>query len=469
MNKTNIVFILTDDQGCWTLGCGGNPDIRTPNLDKLAARGMRFDNFFCASPVCSPARATLLTGEIPSKHGVIDWLHNKNENAYMEGRAIYPELLYQNGYKCSLSGKWHLGSAYKKPECFDNWFAIPGGSSQYYDAKLIKNGVEGRYGGYLTDVITDDAIGFIKKQASDGFPFYAAVHYNAPHRPWSGSHPRDIYDSYAGCKFDSCPDECDHPWLNWNGGERDEISREENIRWYYTAITAVDAAVGRIIKALEESGVRENTLVVFTSDNGFNCGHHGIWGKGNGTFPLNMFDTSVKVPAIFSQPGRIPQGAVNSELASQYDMYPTLLEYLDIDYARDDKKPGRSFVPLLEGGESEGSGRVVVYDEYGPVRMIRSKTHKYIHRYPYGPHEFYDLTNDPDEKINLIENTEIREIICGLKSDLENWFVRYADPLRDGRQFAVTGGGQIDSVDVMLSGKNPFDDKCKIIGAGLAK
>ena len=464
----NVVFILTDDQGYWTLGCGGNPDVITPNLDKLAREGMRFDNFFCASPVCSPARATLLTGDIPSKHGIIDWLYGRDENEHLKGQTIYPEILADNGYKCSLSGKWHVGTVHRPPKAFENWFAIKYGSSVYYDAPMVKNGEEVQTKGYLTDLITDDAIGFIRQQVSDDKPFYASVHYNAPHRPWGDSHPREIYDMYEGCEFTSCPIEEPHPWLK-RIGERDNTPREENIRWYYAAITAMDMAVGRLMDTLDELGVRDNTLVVFTSDNGFNCGHHGIWGKGNGTFPQNLYDTSVKVPAIFSHPGRIPGGVVRDDMVSQYDFFPTLMDYLSIEYAPGTARPGQSFAPLLIGEETQGFDRVVVYDEYGPVRMIRSKDYKYIHRYPYGPHEFYDLRHDPDEKQNLIGEAHIKETLHSLRADMESWFLKYADPKKDARQFAVTGDGQNDLIRLALEGKNPFDDGLIVDGPRLVQ
>ena len=134
-----------------------------------------------------------------------------------------------------------------------------------------------------------------------------------------------------------------------------------------------------------------------------NMGHHGIYGKGNGTFPMNMFDTSVKVPVLISRPGAVPQGIVNDDLLSHYDVLPTLLEYLGLPNPQAQTLPGRSFAPLLRGESLLEREHVIVFDEYGPVRMIRSRDWKYIHRYPYGPHEFYDLANDPDEAHNLID------------------------------------------------------------------
>ena len=160
----------------------------------------------------------------------------------------------------------------------------------------------------------------------------------------------------------------------------------------------MDLNVGRILEKLEGLGLREDTLIIFSSDNGYSCGHHGFWHKGNGTFPLNMYENSVKVPFIMSHPGGLPQGRVTEAMASQYDFMPTLLDYLGLEMPGDPLRPGRSFRPALLGETDDAQDEVVIFDEYGPVRMIRTQEWKYVHRYPYGPHELYDLVNDPDER-----------------------------------------------------------------------
>ena len=155
-----------------------------------------------------------------------------------------------------------------------------------------------------------------------------------------------------------------------------------------------------MLRTLDELALRSSTLVIFMSDNGMNCGHHGIWGKGNGTRPQNMYDTSVKVPCLFAQPGRIAP-AVRDDLLSGYDVFPTLLDYLGIVDATGRRRPGRSFRGLLEHGIALRDRDIVVYDEYGPVRMVRTREWKYVHRDPDGPHELYDLRRDPGERVNL--------------------------------------------------------------------
>lgn len=473
--QPNIVFILSDDQGAWAMGNAGNREIITPNLDRLAETGIRFDNFFCASPVCSPARASLVTGKIPSQHGVHDWIREGNvgERAvpYLQGHRTYVEELAENGYVCGLSGKWHLGDNQKAAPGFSFWYAHQTGGSPYYNAPMVRDGQLYNEPGYVTDVITDEALRFLDAQ-NGGQPFYLSVHYTAPHSPWIGNHPEEIVRLYDDCPFESCPQEPKHPWSIPNPPWGEDW--KANLKGYYAAVTAMDLQIGRILDKLEQMGVRNNTLVVFMSDNGFSCGQHGFWGKGNGTFPQNMYDSSVKVPAIFSHLGHIPEGAVSDALLSAYDFMPTILEYAGIgggseaaaagDSSEESSNntpqyrslPGRSFSPLLTGQPHEVRDDVVVYDEYGPVRMVRSKTWKYIHRYPYGPHELYDLAADPDEKRNLAYESSYAETLTAMKARLDDWFVRYADPAVDGSREPVTGAGQLGLAGVKSQGAVSF-------------
>ncbi|MNI30830.1 Arylsulfatase [compost metagenome] len=455
--KPNIVFILSDDQGAWAMGCAGNPEIRTPNLDRMAETGMRFSHFFCTSPVCSPARASLLTGRIPSQHGVHDWLREgnigQNSIEYLEEQTTYTELLAADGYICGISGKWHLGNSVLPQKGFSHWFVHQGGGSPYYNAPMIRDGQLTQEPGYITDVITDNALQFLDRQDTKK-PFYLSVHYTAPHSPWIGNHPQDLVDSYDDCPFDSCPQEPSHPWSIPNAPWGDDT--RENLKGYFAAVTAMDANIGRLLDKLEEMGVRENTLVCFMGDNGFNCGHHGFWGKGNGTFPQNMFDTSVKVPAIFSHPGRIRQGVVCDELVSGYDFMPTILDYVHIDHPEANGLPGRSIERYLTGEVMVGHEQVVIYDEYGPVRMIRTKEWKYIHRYPYGPHELYDLTADSGEIYNLADEADHEARKESMRAMLEKWFHKYVNPAYDGVREPVTGNGQVTWVGPKGEGKNAF-------------
>ena len=302
---------------------------------------------------------------------------------------------------------------------------------------MIRNGQTQEHTGYITDIITDDAIAFVNENREG--PFYLSLHYTAPHSPWEG-HPQDIVDSYDDCPFESCPQEPQHPYAR--AGLLPHLGNRESLKQYFAAVTAMDANVGRLMDALDEAGLRENTLVIFMADNGFSCGHHGYWGKGNGTLPMNMYENSVKVPAIVSHPGRVVEGVTSSAMVNQYDVFPTLLEYLGLPPTNDDTMPGVSFLPVLTGKADEVRENVVIYEEYGPVRMIRTREWKYIHRYPYGPHELYDLANDPGERRNLIDDESQQARIAEMRKDLTDWFARYVVPERDGARMPVAGDGQ---------------------------
>ena len=470
-DNPNILFILSDDQGAWAMGCAGNTELSTPNLDRLAETGIKFENFFCASPVCSPARASILTGEIPSQHGVQDFLRKGNskfintdgtETTYMEGRTSYIEKLSENGYTCGLSGKWHLGNARLPQFGFEYWNVHASGGGPYYEPPMIENGELYRPDEYVTDTITDNALAFLEKQINSDSPFSLNVHYTAPHAPWSReNHPHEKFDSfYNHSLFKSTPDLPIHPnQLDKEAGAAtigsDQEGRKIALSGYFTAIEEMDRNIGRIIDWLEENDLRENTLIIFTADNGMNMGHHGIWGKGNGTYPPNMYDTAVKIPTLVSRPGHVPQNVACTELLSQYDFSPTLLDYVGLEQKNTQNLPGRSFVNLLEGRDFGSDKPVYVLDEYGPTRMIRTHKWKYVHRYQFGDNELYDLENDPDEEINLYESRDYKNISKDLLEQLENWYDMYTDPDLDGRNSLVTGRGQIDMIK---GGEKPFAD-----------
>jgi choline-sulfatase len=474
--KTNVVFILTDDQGPWAMRCAGNSEIISPNLDRLAETGIRFENFFCASPVCSPARASLLTGRIPSQHGVHDWLSAGDTIAkyepikngqlieYLKGQPGYTDFLAAGGYKCGISGKWHLGDSHHRQKSFDFWKVHAKGGGPYYGAPMIKEGKVYEEPRYVTDVITDNALQFLGNRKTDENPFYLSVHYTAPHSPWNReNHPEKVFDRYyKECPFDSLPFGLAPPdWVENVGvlTPREEGKRRVSLSGYFTAIEEMDRNVGRILDWLEENDLRENTLVVFTGDNGMNMGHHGVFGKGNATFPLNMLEESVKVPFIISHPGIIQQGKINRQLVSQYDFMPTLLDYLNIENPESSKLPGRSFAGLLKGENTETHDHLVVFDEYGPVRMVRTEDWKYVHRYPYGPNELYNLRQDPEETENLADNPASKTKLKEMRGLLQDWFLRYADPGKDGTHESVTGAGQIGLCGAASGGEENFNIK----------
>ena len=478
--RPNILFILSDDQGAWAMRCAGNEEMVTPNLDRLAASGVRFDNFFCASPVCSPARASILTGRIPSQHGVQDFLragnsrHLDNDDAeidYIAGQPTYVELLAQAGYECGLSGKWHLGHSALQRAGFAFWEVHAAGGGPYYNAPMFLDGEFRRQEGYVSDIITDNALAFLDGQLGGDAPFSLNVHYTAPHAPWGREHhPVATFDEFhENCAFDSLPVEPMHPA---------QLAKEETaatigdtpanrrlaLSGYFAAVTEMDRNIGRLLDWLEANGLRENTLVVFNADNGMNMGHHGIWGKGNGTYPPNMYDTAVKVPALMSRPGYAPQDLVCDKLLSQYDFMPTLLGYAGVDNPYADGLPGRDFSAVLRGESLGDEAAVFAFDEYGPTRMIRARNWKYVHRHAEGePNELYDLGADPGETRNLAGSAAHAEREAALRAELLGWFGRYADEVMDGSKQRVFGRGQVGLVGSDAYPK-PFADDVAFFG-----
>ncbi len=355
MKRPNIVLVMADDMGYWSMGCAGNREVRTPNLDLLAREGMYFPDYFCTSPVCSPARASVLCGKMPSQHGVQDWiarghinyaevapaLREKHQDPeasweyawsrqqlvddqairYLDGFRTYTNILAEHGYVCGLAGKWHLGDAGHPQKGFSYWEPLAmGGDNYFYPVVLRGDRFDMLRGTYVTDYITEKALTFLENRDADR-PFYLSVHYTAPHSPWDrGQHPEAFYDLYEDCAFTGTPDVPPHRWGPSYTGE----DRRMRLRGYYAAISAMDSDIGKLVRYLKREGLWEDTIFIFTADNGMSMGHHGIFGKGNGTFPMNLYDTAVKVPMLVTYPRGIQGGTVARGLYSHYDLLPTI-------------------------------------------------------------------------------------------------------------------------------------------------
>ena len=422
-DRPNIVLIMTDDQGAWSLGCYGNPDAHTPTIDRLAAQGVRMTKAFATIPVCSPSRATYYTGRIPSQHGVHDWI--KHENDGERARYCIPNemllsyLLQKCGYTCGLSGKWHLGDNKAMPFSYDFWFVLPSGGSKYQDAPMYWEGKKVETKGYLTDRITDKAIEFLDLHGDK--QFFLNVQYNAPHSPYDG-HPQELLNLFKDCSFGQHPRLPDHPWKSTAFGI---MKNNKALTAYYAMCAGVDRGVARILKTLDERGLTDNTLVIYTSDQGYCCGHHGLWGKGNASNPRNMYDTSMHVPMIIRHPGKLPAGRTTDAMFSAYDFLPTVLDYVGGHIPENRNLAGRSFVAALKGEPFEAPE--AVFGEYGRARSIRTNQFKYIHRADGGPDELYDIVKDPDEANNLYSDPAYRARMFELRDRLFKWFVRYAE------------------------------------------
>ena len=248
---------------------------------------------------------------------------------YLKGHKTYMEYLAENGYHCALSGKWHMGDNITKKKGFEYYFTIGRGGCHYYDADIFEDGELSISHEYITDTITNRALEYLDRLSGEGAPFYLSVHYTAPHSPWDASeHPKKFRDLYKDCEFKDTQALPIHPWQANNTcpiGDTPE-KRREYLTGYYAAISAMDAGVGKIMDWVAAHGLEEDTVLIFTSDNGMNLGQHGIWGKGNGTYPPNMYDSSVKDPDeetnLFGNPEFEEQiRSLKIELEGWFDRY----------------------------------------------------------------------------------------------------------------------------------------------------
>ena len=439
--QPNVVFILTDNQGAWTLGCYGNPDIRTPHIDRLAAEGVRFTRALSCNPVCSPTRATFLTGLIPSQHGV----HSFLDPAFMMGPRAYNtldeftslgEVLRDSGYVCGLSGKWHLGANLTPSEGFSFWVTKPDGSTrEFYDQDVIEAGKVRKEAGYTTDLWTRKGIEFIEQNKAR--PFFLFLAYNGPYslgqlmlNPARNRHA----EFYKGKPFTSFPRDAMHPWQHANKQFHNKQVAMERVA---AETSGVDDGVGEIMATLKRLGLDDNTLVVYAADQGWMGGQNGMWGMGDHFRPIGAHELMMQIPLLFRQPGKISAGRTNDFLVSNYDFLPTVLSHLGLGdkMPQMPKSPGRDFSAVLRG-ETIPWDNTIFY-EMETCRAIRTDDWKYVARFPSGPFELYDMKADPRERVNLFGQPGTEAKRDELAKRLEAFFRQYADP-----QYDVWNGGR---------------------------
>jgi arylsulfatase A-like enzyme len=424
--KTNVVMFMTDDHGAWATGAYGCPEILTPNINRLARDGAKFTRAYACTPVCSPSRMSYMTGKLPSQHGVQDYLLPEDSSGpttirFLDGHTTYAEILAAHGYRLGMCGKWHMGDDEHAQRGFTYWHTVPGGGGTYRDPEFVTNGNRRKLTGYKTDLVADRALDFLDQAKND--PFYLLVPFYAPHTPFD--YQPDVYRKpYLEGKFSCFPDVPMHPWQN--AGLASHHGNRNSKLAYSSLITGMDTNVGRILKKLEDLGVRDNTLVVFTADQGWNAGHHGVWGKGNGTWPFNLYDESIRVPLIWNHPGKIRAGLEPAPMVASYDYFPTLLEYLGLPPHKDPKLPGHSYAGFLHGKNPKWRNRI--YHEYSYMRGLRTETLKYIERTKEWPSELYDLEADPGEKRNVIDDSKYQKVAAELRGELDGFFEESTAP-----------------------------------------
>ena len=421
--RPNIVLFLTDDHGAWANACYGNADLHTPTLDALAESGSRFTHAWTPTPVCSPARACLLTGKTASQVGIHDWLEEAlPEVAERDWLGETPTLfqhLSAAGYTTGLSGKWHLGGSQRQPQGADYYFGLPGWQGVHNQTyTYIRQGEQVELAGNKSALITDHALEFLDS-VPNSKPFFLKVGYIATHSPYhQQAHDPQQTARYQDCPFRDIPLYQPHPWVKNEGTDNAPTEQDLLDRYigYYAAVTEIDDNIARIIAALKAKGQWDNTILVYTSDHGCAIGHQGFFGKGNSTRPLNMYDISLQVPLIVSGAGIKRQ--VLPQYVDHYDTFHTIAELAGLPLPHQESYAGRSYAPLLRGERIPWDN--TRYGEYGDLRMIRSERWKLVFRYPAGPHELFDLQADPTEGLNYYDAQP--EIAADLKARLDAFY-----------------------------------------------
>ncbi|MYD09260.1 MAG: sulfatase-like hydrolase/transferase [Chloroflexi bacterium] len=439
--QNNIILIVNDDLAQWALGCYGNAEIHTPTLDYLAETGALMENAFTPTPVCSPARACLLTGRLASQHGIHDYLSSTipeiHRRPWLKDEVTLAQLLAGAGYQTAHCGKWHLGDDDQPGAGFAHWFSGVGDYPAEHggDHRFSLNGDIQTIPGQRTPVITDRAIEFLRGR-DEAAPFFLHIGYFGTHNPWRGQ-PERLAEAYRESAFDGLLDQPAYPF----GAQALEstlptrLNPREALAQYFAAVAHIDEAVGRLLDELDALQLRDRTLIAFTSDHGLCCGHHGLWGKGNATLPLNMLEESIRVPLILNHPRRLFARQRRLEFVDHLDTFRTLADYAGICEALPAERnyPGRSFWPLLDNSAALPDWRQIQFGEYGDLRMARTQEYKLVRRYYDGaPCELFDLSRDPGETLNRIADAEYAPVVERLTGAIEQYFGRYQDAEKSG-------------------------------------
>jgi arylsulfatase A-like enzyme len=451
--EPNILFIMSDDHAAAAIGAYGSwlgKYAKTPNLDRLAKQGMRFNNGLVTNSICTPSRAAILTGQYSHKNGVYTLSDKLDPQKIHVGH-----LLQQRGYQTGLIGKWHLVI---DPTGFNYWNILPG-QGQYHNPKLRQIGEKLKEypGRYSTDVITDLSLDFLKKRDKDK-PFLLCTHFKAPHRPWDPA-PR-FADLYKDETIPEPPTLLDHyegrskavagtrMTIGEHMNERDlqtkipkDLPRDELRKWayqrfikrYLACVAAVDENVGRLLDYLDKEGLAENTLVIYTSDQGFFIGEHGFFDK------RLMYEPCLTTPLIVRYPGHTKPGSVNDDMVLNIDHAPTFLDVAGASIPKD--MQGRSYKAILDG-KTPADWRTSMYYRYwmhldpshdAPACYgVRTNRFTLIHYYGKGLNmkgarnidrepewELFDRQSDPQEIRNLYSDPMYAPQVRELRAELE--------------------------------------------------
>jgi arylsulfatase A-like enzyme len=435
--KPNILFILSDDHAAHAMSCYHPRLLNTPHLDRIADEGARLTHCFCTNSICTPSRASILTGLYPHKHGAVTF------NAPDAHCKTFPQILRREGYHTALIGKWHLQC---EPTGFDTWSILPG-QGDYVDPEFIENGRTVKKSGYVTDLITDMTLEAIRNRPKDR-PFCILCHHKAPHDPWipdlKHAHlfadtdlpePENLFDDFAtraeapqqstqtiGAGHTQFEKETAHIL---DPVERKRAQYQHYIKNYLRCCASIDDNTGRLLDYLDESGLADNTIVIYSSDQGFFLGEHGWYDK------RFMYEESLRMPFLIRYPNHIPAGTLPNDLILNIDFAPTLLEFAGVEIPED--LQGTSFASQLQGESVEGWRDGIYYRYYRshfntpPHWGVRTRDHKLIFYHDSDEWELYDLRRDPMEMNNLIEEVgqqqtvqRLRQMIIDLREEFDD-------------------------------------------------
>lgn len=471
--RPNILFIMTDDHATQAISCYGSNRNQTPNLDRMAKEGMRMDRVFATNSICTPSRATILTGKYSHMNGVPAF------NRFDGSQPTVAKMLQHAGYYTAMVGKWHLGS---DPTGFDYWNVLPG-QGVYEDPTLYDKDGSMVYKGYATDVIADISLDVLKNRPKDK-PFFMMSHHKAPHREWTPNEkyrklfadkhfpaPANLRDDYAGrtdaireqqqsvfrdmtrrdLKIAPPPGLSGAELRKWLGVKPDEVETvidgvkrrlvgreledwkyQRYMQDYLACVQSVDDNVGRMLDWLDTNGLGENTVVIYTSDQGFFLGEHGMYDK------RFMYEESLRMPFLVRWPNGIKPGSTSDAIGINCDFAPTFLDLAGQRTPSD--MQGRSFLPVWKGNRPKDWRNSMYYRYYHDpgdhnTRAhygVRTATHKLIHYWKKDQWECYDLVADPQEMRNIYSDPRAQKTVAMLKQELS----RLKKELKDDDQFA---------------------------------
>jgi arylsulfatase A-like enzyme len=467
--RPNILVIMTDDLAYQAIGAYGSAINKTPQIDRLAKEGTTFRRCLVGNSICGPSRASILTGKYSHKNGFLT-----NNDRFDGSQVTFPKLLQKVGYQTAVFGKWHLVS---EPTGFDAWQILPG-QGDYYNPAMIGPKGKVQTSGYATEITTDLSLDWLKSGRDPNKPFMLLSWHKAPHRNWQPApkylnlfkdvtipEPATLFDDYSGrgtpareqqmsiektltkedLKLTPAPKnlnpEQKKAWDAAYTAENEaflkaDLKGKDLVRWkyqryikdYLRCVASVDESVGRMLEYLDESGLASNTLVVFTSDQGFYLGEHGWFDK------RWMYEESLKTPFLARWPSAIKPGTVSDTLVSNIDFAPTFLELAGAEIPREIQ--GRSLLPILKGTTPEDWRKSFYYEYYeypAPHRVQRhdgvcTDRYKLIHFYDIGEWELYDLKLDPQELRSVYPDPDYSETVQSLKAELTRLRTHYEVP-----------------------------------------